>query len=132
MTPKQIEELRADMAAGTKGPWGVYRDAIGRPYSIVGHGRTLVTHSRAFPLRNRDDVWANARRIARVPTLEAEVLRLTEANAALAGELARMRESLLRIGDKAFINAGEFSRYVREEVETALSHTGMTGQREGV
>jgi hypothetical protein len=64
------------------------------------------------------------------PTLEAEVLRLTEANAALAEELVRMREGLLRIGDKAFINAGEFASYVREEVEVALSHTGMTGPKE--
>jgi hypothetical protein len=82
---------------------------------------------------------ANARRIARVPLLEAEVLRLTEANAALAEELARMRAALQRVLDH--VEDGSLERVggqctlcytERAAIRAALSHTGMTGQREGV
>jgi hypothetical protein len=101
---------------------------------------------------------ANARRIARVPLLEAEVLRLTEANAALAEELARMREALQEaigellcvrdyIGDASrgqlkYRGGSDISDMAGEDLvridttiaasRAALSHTGMTGQREGV
>jgi hypothetical protein len=135
MTPEQIEELRADMAAGTRGPWrwsDKYPTEDGRRnWSLLGdkHGYGILCCDGEGNSPQGIGDPENARRIARVPTLEAEVLRLTEERAALAEELARMRGSLLRIGDKAFINAGEFARYVREEVETALSHTGMTGPR---
>jgi hypothetical protein len=90
------------------------------------------------------------------PTLEAEVLRLTEANAALAEELARVRQVLTEVATldvprpvkDAWREDGEPSKhdlckhgaYMYEEcaycvadfARAALSHTGMTGPREGV
>jgi hypothetical protein len=124
MTPEELEQMRADMAAGTPGPWHtgeLARNAVFNWWLPADHPNACICECTSE---------VDARRIAGLPGLEAEVLRLTEERAALAEELARMRKSLLRIGDKAFINAGEFARYVREEVETALSHTGMTGPKE--
>jgi hypothetical protein len=66
------------------------------------------------------------------PTLEAEVLRLTEANAALAEELARMRFALQAA--LAYIEAEEARigspSATGSIARAALSHTGMTGPKE--
>jgi hypothetical protein len=133
MTPEQIEELRAMMD-----------DA--KEIAEERREKHMESHMTAALIRNSpnpssakgwqmaaDYALKTARILEAFPVAVggcADVLRLTEERAALAEELARMRKSLLRIGDKAFINAGEFARYVREEVETALSHTGMTGPKE--
>lgn len=80
MTNEEIEAMNADMAAGTPGPWRV----------DTGDGEVVVGPEGAFepfggcgccgsPWMNGngpDAHVANARRIARVPELEAEVLRL--------------------------------------------------------
>jgi hypothetical protein len=132
MTPEELEQMRADMAAGTPGPWG----------AIIGKYGWQI-HAKSYWLANLKcescpaHEEANAHRIARVPTLEAEVLRLTEANAALAGELARMRGLVLRAADliDGDLIGKEWKRETRtfvRDARAALSHTGMTGQREGV
>jgi hypothetical protein len=137
MTPEQIKELRADMAEGTPGRWislannEVWRDAFGTPglgpFDRVA--RVESTYSYYAGKRScTGTISANARRIARVPLLEAEVLRLTEANAALAEELAKMRELLA----DAVEDETEFETEWNKAARAALSHTGMTGQREGV
>jgi hypothetical protein len=66
------------------------------------------------------------------PTLKAEVLRLTEANAALAEELARVRGLVLSGLDAVETGRNEPLMIWRDTARAALSHTGMTGQREGV
>jgi hypothetical protein len=136
MTPEQIEELRADMAAGTPGPWFLHFSptyfSVSAPAILPkkhGPQSNVVARMAITPLSNlASHGAANARRIARVPTLEAEVLRLTEANAALAQELARMRELLA----DAVEDETEFETEWNKAARAALSHTGMTGQREGV
>jgi hypothetical protein len=146
MTPEQIEELRADMAAGTPGPWEL--DGIAIAGSDLRAGDVcLMGHPAQYPgdtvlmLVNHE---ANARRIARVPTLEAEVLRLTEANAALAEELVTFcavwavpyAQGLgLPDGHLHPLHYDMLERYgarMDDFTRAALPHTGMTGQREGV
>jgi hypothetical protein len=71
--------------------------------------------------------------------LRAEVLRLTEANAALAEELARMRKTSAQaleamddyVTSYPHMDKG-YMADARYDLRAALSHTGMTGQREGV
>jgi hypothetical protein len=121
MTPEQIEEMRADMAAGTHF-WG---DGALPTRPVPLSGLCLSLYSKASADM---ESAANTRRFLRVPTLEAEVLRLTEANAALAQELARMRELLA----DAVEDETEFETEWNKAARAALSHTGMTGQREGV
>ena len=97
MKPEDIEQMKRDREAGTPGPWHAsetWRPPIGNGphsnlvngnvfwgYSVSGsneHGGLILPTLAAvhnFP----DQVHANARRIARVPALESEVLRLREA-----------------------------------------------------
>lgn len=81
MTPEQIEEMKADMAAGTQGPWW-YQERSDAYTHIVRSGE-----SRFLVQLGQDTsgvAESNARRIARLPELEAEVLRLLEENEALS------------------------------------------------
>ena len=73
MTPDEIEHMKADIEAGTPGPWRAGQQGNFRVYGPdrIGEHSGLI----AEVLKGR----ANARRIARVPQLEAEVLRLRKA-----------------------------------------------------
>ena len=73
MTPDEIEQMKADIEAGTPGPWRAGQHGNFRVYGPDGIGE----HSGliAEVLKGK----ANAYRIARVPDLEAEALRLREA-----------------------------------------------------
>jgi hypothetical protein len=135
MTPEELEQMRADMDRLANDLW----------------------HS--------DAASALTNRAARaVQKLVAEVLRLTEANAALAEELARMRAAVGKLrrvlmpvamelhqaqlaGQElqpdtvlfSFMGSGasdqvtlEMFLEAEEASRAALSHTGMTGPREGV
>ena len=81
MTPDEIEKMKADMDAGTPGPWFAEfeeeDDFEGVPISDGSSGAPIANVPVDF--NDREDREANARRIARVPELEAEVLRLREA-----------------------------------------------------
>ena len=81
MTPDEIEKMKADMDAGTPGPWFAEfeeeDDFEGVPISDGSSGAPIANVPVDF--NDREDREANARRIARVPQLEAEVLRLREA-----------------------------------------------------
>lgn len=86
-----IEQLRADIAAGTPGPWvndGPTWNAI--IWSDNGNRIAFMAHSNGLN-DARDE--ANARRIARLPDLEAAYL-------ALADENARLRAALAEISDR--------------------------------
>jgi hypothetical protein len=78
MTPEQIAQMRADMAAGTPGPWevrkieGVLGECVfGRANSDVALGVCEIWDFDNAP-RNKP----NARRTARVPDMEAMILAL--------------------------------------------------------
>ena len=50
--------------------------------------------------------------------------RALESNGDMQAEVARLREGLSRINDKAIMNAGEFARYVRNECATLEAKNG--------
>ena len=76
MTPDEIEQMKADIEAGAPGPWRYAptesADVLHMIRDCRGYGIAKITDSFDLP------VEVNARRIARVPQLEAEVLRLRE------------------------------------------------------
>ena len=90
MKPEDIEQMKRDREAGTPGPWRLEQGTT----LIWGDcdADDLTTRGMGYPIAeaHRTKPWsvapfldgepeANARRIARAPTLEAEVLRLREA-----------------------------------------------------
>jgi len=79
-----IEQLRADIAAGSPGPWDAIEDGHEWDNYVVGPS---CGYDGDFKLP------ADARRIARLPDLEAEYLRLREAADALAELVAELLES---------------------------------------
>ena len=86
MKPEDIEQMKRDREAGTDGPWHL------EGTKIYGHDpeqpdcpwivARLEKHC-GYP--NGQETWPNGRRLVRVPALEAEVLRLREALAAIEG-----------------------------------------------
>ena len=72
MTPDEIEKMKADIEAGTPGPW---RASKVNPSRVFGPDNQPVME-RDPPFRVSPRYEANARRIARLPDLEDEVLRL--------------------------------------------------------
>ena len=81
MTPEQIEQMRADMQVGTPGNWWADNNE--------GYGSNHIWASDPNDQRAKELVAeaigdsaedeANMRRIARVPAMEAEILRLRTA-----------------------------------------------------
>lgn len=86
-----VKQMRADMAAGTPGPWrhdGPHWNAI--IWSDADNRIAFMAHSNGLD-DDRDE--ANASRIARLPDLEAAYLALVEEN-------AWMRKALVEISDR--------------------------------
>ena len=78
MTPQEIEQMKADREAGTQGEFHVSKVRGG--YAICDdRGATVGAAHRMPPRYDNAEQSANADRFARVPTLEAEILRLREA-----------------------------------------------------
>lgn len=115
-----LEAMRRDREAGTKGPWRAFIDDSGGnrwsgwPLSVESvneEDKTVVRTGGQWPYEwdaktSQLEAAANARRIARVPDMEAEIDRLTAENAALRAKLdaaeadaARLREALLAAAD---------------------------------
>lgn len=95
MTPADIAAMGADMDAGTDGPWAFEIDEDnGRPR--VESAQKLITEvGNAESLWDAGDEWeANARRIARVPAMEAHILALEAEVAALIADNASLQRSL--------------------------------------
>jgi hypothetical protein len=69
-----IEQLRADMKAGTPGPWSRNDTSSIFTASHESYVALCITGGTRTPL----EAEHNARRIARLPDLEAEYLRLRE------------------------------------------------------
>lgn len=82
MTQIDIAALVADREAGTKGPWVVHEEpeeqidicAADRP---VGRFVPIMSRSMGYNDNVDDESRANARRIARVPDMEAALSALT-------------------------------------------------------
>jgi hypothetical protein len=97
MTPEQITQMQDDMAQGTPGPWLVMKDAeagVNQGYFVSGGG-----FARADMTGPGHACGPNARRIARVPDLEAEVIRRVHREAELEAEVIRLREALGALAD---------------------------------
>ena len=75
MKPEDIEQMERDREAGTDGPWrlsGLLIEGQSGAVCLMGEPAQYAGDKS----RMLDNWEVNARRIARVPTLEAEVLRL--------------------------------------------------------
>ena len=94
-----IEQLRADMAAGTPGPWPMetVRTSCGVCHKIGPwphkwrHGADMsacIYDDYPSPPEGTDTMLANARRIARVPDLEAAYLAQNERIKALESAIS--------------------------------------------
>ena len=75
MTPDEIEQMQKDIEAGTRGPWRASKVNPSRVFDP--DNQPVMDRDPSFRVAPRYE--ANARRIARVPELEVEVLRLREA-----------------------------------------------------
>ena len=115
LSPEAVAQLVADREAGTPGPWResqTWRPPIGNgPHSDMVNGNIFWGYSISgsneggghiyptlaavhnFP----DHIHANARRIARLPDLEAAYLTLAAENATLRQERDGTRETLRMI-----------------------------------
>ncbi len=79
MTPEEIEAMRADMAAGTQGPWRCYMTTNGGKLIGIGDAEGGGVADCGFGLwRDGKERAANARRIANVPLMEAYILAQAE------------------------------------------------------
>lgn len=108
-----LAQMIADREAGTPGPWRssqTWRPPIGHgPHNDMVNGNVFSGYSVSgsnesgghiyptlaavhnFP----ENIHANARRIARVPLLEAEIIRLTARVAELEGDAAEFRSAAM-------------------------------------
>lgn len=84
MKPEDIEQMKTDRKAGTPGPWWLHGEMIFGPDDPEVPWQVAEAKSDCgYP--DGCQTEPNARRIARVPTLKAEVLRWR----ALAEEFCR-------------------------------------------
>ena len=76
-TPEDVDQMRRDMEAGTPGPWEFANSESPCGQEWYGCGVTAPGYTEFLWLEHLAEVDIPlARRIARVPQLEAEVLRL--------------------------------------------------------
>lgn len=93
MTKINLDELRADRNAGTDGPWRFDGDWHRLPTILSGPCNEICTvKKRGFPSRSDHTKAesANARRIARLPDLEAAYLEAVEALKVAEDAIAEM------------------------------------------
>jgi len=84
LSPEAVAQMVADREAGTPGPW-VYE------YTCVGHTvRQPGAMNRIFGSNNANAPEVDARRIARLPDLEAAYLTLAAENATLRADADRI------------------------------------------
>jgi len=89
-----LDEMKRDMDAGTAGPWRI----PGQPDKVccdgyTRHGWAKVVTTASIPAwMQGDEPFANARRIARVPDMEATILDQAATIEALRARLAKADE----------------------------------------
>lgn len=96
MTPEQIAAMKADAEAGTPGPWDSAIEAgchavVAQVLPKSGNVVSLIFNDINTPEREPMR-FANARRIARVPLMEATII-------AQAAEIERLRTSIIKPGE---------------------------------
>ena len=85
----EVAEMQRDMAAGTPGPWKVFTTSDGGRIIGIGDDEAGgVTDARFGLWRDGNEQKANARRIARLPDLEAAYISLATQLAGRDAELA--------------------------------------------
>ena len=73
-----LAQMIADLDAGSVGPWEDAFDDDTHEIRIDSNSRLICVTGNVFDRENNPEVVeANARRIARVPAMEAEIIRLT-------------------------------------------------------
>lgn len=108
MTPEQI---RADRATGTPGPWRVGANNPSRVYDLASN----EVYQRDPSFRDSERCEANARRIARLPELEDAYLALTD-------RVAQLKKALAAIE----LQGGLAETY--DPVVSAICRTALTGE----
>jgi len=79
MSDKMIEQIKADRDAGTPGPWADDKKTHDQPYLSIKIGKKFHTVCTIWlddaPIEDfNSEQEVNARRIARVPDMEARIL----------------------------------------------------------
>ena len=98
MTLDDIEQIKADIEEGTLGPWETHKRNDEDEATLVISDENNIADCSSFITGVPIGVdAANARRIARVPELEAEMLRLREANEALIKANSLLLDSLFSL-----------------------------------
>ena len=138
MDHEQFAAMLADRDAGTQGPW-IYRPDQYDDWGVVKVDGCVICQARdperldsttlAQHRKNGTDPWeANARRIARVPDMEAEIIRL---RAALDKADARKVKALVWDGKDGYFRAhdliGGFYEIIENDNEFYLSRLSITG-----
>jgi len=150
LSPEAVAQLVADREAGTPGPWHeaqTWRPPIGNGphndmvngnifwgYSISGsdenggHIYPTLAAVHNFP----DHVHANARRIARLPDIEAAYLTLAAENATLRASEAAALEALAEIGVvvAALEGKGSLDREMIRNIGTRIAALAPTADKE--
>lgn len=117
MTPRQIEQMKVDRLAGTKGPWHVEGGRAGFAICDLSGATVAVAHRRPFTGDREMEQPANTRRIARVPDMEdhirdkeTEILRLRgfiERVVGIADEMSAAADTPEAGAFRAIKDAGE-------------------------
>lgn len=89
-------QMLADRAAGTQGDWRLHADKVGE---VIMFAAGVVTYGR-----NTSE--ANARRIANIPNMEAEIIRLRKALA----EIMLLSDDEVSAGKAAAALKGEAAK----------------------
>lgn len=126
MTDAEIAEMQADALAGTPGEWKLVTIVLMNSGArVVVSPEARIGEIDCHAAFKRGDGWnaecpirdANARRIARVPRLEATIT-------AQAAEIARLREALAPFANQAETYDSCGSEFVPDEFMPAIvDHT---------
>ena len=134
LSPETVAQMVADREAGTPGPWMIghaYRSIVSdantgydRPDDVDAYGGHLVCESVKWD--------ANARRISRLPDLEAAYLTLAAENATLRASEAAAMEALAEIGAvvTAIEGADSLDKEIIRNIRTRIAALTPTADKE--
>jgi len=112
MPDLDIEQMRADMAAGKQGPWAVVkRDDFITCIKVAKYADDYTEQAIARTYGHHTD----ARRIARVPDMESRILSDADTIAALSAEVSRLRKNAERI-DRLHTACGVLSESAEPDI----------------
>ena len=120
------DQMKADMDAGTPGPWTAKKAVIGYDYGILFDDNLLaetyadIRHENEYAT---DESAANARRIARLPDLEAAYLVATARADRAEAELAQMRK------DGSYYKEADIDKLMADRDELAALRASLPDVR---